>query len=29
VQVRYAPDQPDIAMLDEQWVTAIKGASST
>ncbi|MBO9365435.1 MAG: hypothetical protein J7466_11370 [Roseiflexus sp.] len=29
VQVRYAPDQPDIAMLDERWVTAIKGASST
>jgi hypothetical protein len=29
VQVRYAPDQPDTSMLDEQWVTAIKGASST
>ncbi|ABQ88487.1 hypothetical protein RoseRS_0044 [Roseiflexus sp. RS-1] len=29
VQVRYTPDQPDIAMLDEQWVAAIKGASST
>ena len=29
VQVRYAPDQPDIAMLDEPWVAAIKGASST
>jgi hypothetical protein len=29
VQVRYAPDQPDMSMLDEQWVTAIKGASST
>ncbi len=29
VQVRYAPEQPEIAMLDEQWVAAIKGASST
>jgi hypothetical protein len=29
VQVHYAPDQPDIAMLDEPWVAAIKGASST
>jgi len=29
VQVRYAPDQPDISMLDEQWAAAIKGASST
>jgi len=29
VQVRYAPDQPDTSMLDEQWVTAIRGASST
>ena len=29
VHVRYAPDQPDTSMLDEQWVTAIKGASST
>ncbi|WP_448542327.1 hypothetical protein, partial [Roseiflexus sp.] len=29
VQVRYAPDQPDISMLDEQWVAAVKGASST
>ena len=29
VQVRYAPDQPDISMLDERWVAAIKGASST
>ena len=29
VQVHYAPDQPDIAMLDEQWVAAIESASST
>ena len=29
VQVRYAPDQPDMSMLDEPWVAAIKGASST
>ena len=29
VQVRYAPDQPDISMLDERWVAAIKSASST
>jgi hypothetical protein len=29
VQVRYAPDQPDISMLDERWVAVIKGASST
>ncbi len=29
VQVRYAPDQPDISMLDERWVAAVKGASST
>ena len=28
-QVRYAPDQPDISMLDERWVAVIKGASST
>ena len=29
VQVRYAPDQPDMSMLDERWVAVIKGASST
>jgi hypothetical protein len=29
VQVRYAPDQPDISILDEQWVAAIESASST
>jgi len=29
VQVRYAPDQPDMSMLDERWMAVIKGASST
>lgn len=27
VQVRYAPEQPDISILDEEWVAAIQKSS--
>ena len=27
VRVRYAPEQPDISILDEEWVAAIQKSS--